>query len=159
MRTWSRPSLICLMLILFSFPSYAQGGTCSGMSLGPGASLNGFVPFPASDLWNKDISSEPVDPKSGDYIDFIGLTSTLHPDFGSGTWAGQYMGIASSFQLPRPRPRTRSTPPTSMGELGRPLSLPSISHSWEAGAAAGIANLRIETRDFKFETSNSRRWI
>src|SRR6267142_4063272 len=38
-----------------------QASSCSGMSLGQGASLNGFVPFPADSLWNKDISNDPVD--------------------------------------------------------------------------------------------------
>jgi hypothetical protein len=79
--------------MLFSFPLYAQKGTCSGMSLGQGASLNGFVPFPASDLWNTDIANAPVDPNSANYINFIGSSTTLHPDFGSGTYDGQYMGI------------------------------------------------------------------
>jgi len=61
--------------------------------LGRGASLNGFVPFPADNLWNTDISSAPVDPNSSNYINFIGKTATLHPDFGAGTYDGQYMGI------------------------------------------------------------------
>jgi hypothetical protein len=37
-------------------------GTCKGMSLGASASLNGYVPFPASNVWNTDISSAPLDP-------------------------------------------------------------------------------------------------
>jgi len=61
--------------------------------LGREASLNGFVPFPAENLWNTDISNSPVDPDSSNYINFIGPATTLHPDFGSGTWAGQSMGI------------------------------------------------------------------
>jgi hypothetical protein len=93
MRTWLRVWATGWVLVLLALPLYAASGTCGGMSLGHGASLNGFVPFPASDLWNKDISNAPVDPKSGDYIDFIGATTTLHPDFGSGTYDGQYMGI------------------------------------------------------------------
>jgi hypothetical protein len=38
---------------------------CNGMSTGQTASLNGFVPFTSSNLWNTDISSSPVDPNSG----------------------------------------------------------------------------------------------
>ena len=63
------------------------------MSLGPLASLNGFVPFPSDNLWNTDISSTPVDPNSANLIDYIGANTTLHPDFGKGKYGGQYMGI------------------------------------------------------------------
>src|SRR6202521_891901 len=67
--------------------------SCSGMSLGQSASLNGFVPFPADNLWNKDISSAPVDANSAAIINFIGSGIGLHPDFGSGLYNGQSMGI------------------------------------------------------------------
>jgi hypothetical protein len=75
----------------------ASGGnpppSCSGMSLGQNASLNGFVPFPADNLWNKDVSSAPVDPNSAAIINFIGTGIGLHPDFGSGLYNGQGIGI------------------------------------------------------------------
>jgi len=71
----------------------ALGQTCSGMSLGQGANLNGFVPFPSSNLWNTDISATPVDPNSANIINFIGTTVALHPDFGSGTFHNQSLGI------------------------------------------------------------------
>ncbi len=38
--------------------------------------------FPADNAWNRDISALPVHAKSADYINTIGLTRTLHPDFG-----------------------------------------------------------------------------
>jgi hypothetical protein len=63
------------------------------MSLGIGASLNGFLPFPADNLWNLDISTAAVDPNSDAIINFIGSTVTLHPDFGAGLYAGSTMGI------------------------------------------------------------------
>jgi len=44
-------------------------------------------------LWNTDISSSPVDPNSANYINFIGSTVTLHPDFGAGTFHNQTIGI------------------------------------------------------------------
>jgi hypothetical protein len=81
-----------LALSLLSIPTLAAQ-TCSGMSLGHGASLNGFIPFPASNLWNQDISNAPVDPNSDNYINFIGSSTPLHPDFGSGLYAGQTIGI------------------------------------------------------------------
>ena len=41
---------------------------CNVMSVGQTASLNGFVPFSSSSLWNTDISSAPVDPNSNTII-------------------------------------------------------------------------------------------
>src|ERR1700693_1540016 len=67
--------------------------SCSGMSLGQSSSLNGFVPFPADNLWNKDISSAPVDANSAAIINFIGSGIAIHPDFGSGQFSGQSIGI------------------------------------------------------------------
>lgn len=51
------------------------------------ALLNGPLPtpyplFPADNWWNLDISAAPVDPASASYINFIGATRRLHPDFG-----------------------------------------------------------------------------
>jgi hypothetical protein len=67
--------------------------TCGGMSLGQGGSLNGFVPFPSDNLWNKDISSAAVDPNSAAIVNFIGSGIGLHPDFGSGLYNGSSIGI------------------------------------------------------------------
>ncbi len=93
MRTWQRVSVAIFVLVLFALPSYAQSRTCSGMSIGQLTSLNGFVPFPADNLWNTDIASAPVDPNSAAYLNFIGMATTLHADFGAGTYNGQSIGI------------------------------------------------------------------
>lgn len=66
---------------------------CSAIGLGQGGSLNGFVPFPADNAWNRDISSAPVDPNSAAIINFIGPNIPVHPDFGSGLYNGSSMGI------------------------------------------------------------------
>ncbi len=73
--------------------AFPQAGTCSGMTVGQLTSLNGFVPFQSTSLWNTDISAAPVDPNSANYINFIGSTVTLHPDFGAGTFHNQTIGI------------------------------------------------------------------
>jgi hypothetical protein len=70
-----------------------QYGTMANASLGIDANLNGAVPFPADNTWNTDISKLPVDPNSDNLIASIGLTTGLHPDFGSGTYAGAIIGI------------------------------------------------------------------
>jgi hypothetical protein len=67
--------------------------SCAVMSSGQGASLNGFVPFPADNAWNQDISAAPVDSNSAAIIGFIGGSIPLHPDFGSGLYQGQSIGI------------------------------------------------------------------
>ena len=70
-----------------------QASSCSSMALGQGASLGGFVPFPADSLWNTDISSSPVDPNSAAIINFIGSSVGVHPDFGAGQYNGSTIGI------------------------------------------------------------------
>jgi len=81
---------LCISLMLCG-PVAAQN--CSGMSLGVGASLNGFIPFPADSLWNQNIASAPVDPNSSAIINFIGASTPLHPDFGAGLYQGSTIGI------------------------------------------------------------------
>jgi hypothetical protein len=67
--------------------------TCSVMTVGAGGGLNGYLPFPADNLWNKDISASPVDANSAAIINFIGGSVGLHPDFGSGQFGGSNIGI------------------------------------------------------------------
>jgi hypothetical protein len=87
-------TVVCCLLVVFLLASTLAAHTdCSGMAVGVGASLNGFIPFPADNLWNQNIASAPVDPNSDAIIDFIGTTTPLHPDFGSGLYAGQSIGI------------------------------------------------------------------
>jgi hypothetical protein len=84
---------LAAVIALSLLSSVAQAQSCSAMSLGRGASLNGFIPFPADNAWNQDISTASVDPNSANIINLIGATTTLHPDFGSGLYAGQTIGI------------------------------------------------------------------
>jgi len=73
-----------------------QTSACSVISTGQGASLNGFLPFPADNAWNQDVSNAAVDQTSDAIINFIGPSIGLHPDFGSGLYAGSSMGIPYS---------------------------------------------------------------
>ena len=88
-------AFLLFILQLSSGPAaFAQSaGTCAGMTVGQLTSLKGFVPFPSSSPWNTDISSAPVDSNSTNIINYIGSRVTLHPDFGSGTYANQTIGI------------------------------------------------------------------
>ena len=93
--TKTRQIIILIGLSLLSLSSHgiAQSGTCAGTDIGAGADLNGFIPFPADDAWNTDVSSMPVDPNSDNIIAFIGANSQLHPDFGAGLYDGSKIGI------------------------------------------------------------------
>jgi hypothetical protein len=84
--------LLLLLVLGFGSPVLAQSN-CSGLAVGIGASLNGFIPFPADSLWNQNIAGAPVDPNSDAYINFIGSSTPLHPDFGAGLYGGQSIGI------------------------------------------------------------------
>lgn len=88
-----RTIVLAVLELCVCAAAFGQAGTCAGMSLGPLASLNGFVPFPSNNLWNTDISNAPVDPNSANLIGYIGASVTLHPDFGAGQYNGQSMGI------------------------------------------------------------------
>ena len=58
-----------------------------------GPTLGGCPMFPANNVWNARVDSLPVDSHSATYINFIGASTTLHPDFGSAYWAGGPIGI------------------------------------------------------------------
>jgi hypothetical protein len=63
---------------------------CKNISLGDEASLNGFVPFPADNAWNTDISAASVDSNSAAITGAAEFTGHfLHPDFSSVT-GGNY---------------------------------------------------------------------
>jgi len=105
-----------------------QTSNCSQMSVGQGASLNGFLPFPSDNLWNKDISAANVDPNSANYINYIGSTVGLHPDFGSGEYDGSYMGIpytvVDSSQALIPITYTAYGSESDAGPMPIPLTAP-----------------------------------
>ena len=66
----------------------AAGGVVAAASI-QGGTLPGPLPiFPRDNWWNLDISRLPVDPGSAGYINFIGPTKTLHPDFGGNVSPG-----------------------------------------------------------------------
>src|SRR5215470_2466683 len=69
----------------------AAGPTAPAADAGPppapapaGPTLAGCPMFPAGNEWNRDVSSDPVDPRSGAYLAFMGASwRNLHADFGS----------------------------------------------------------------------------
>jgi hypothetical protein len=55
-------------------------------------SIAGVQVFPPDNPWNRDVSSDPVDPNSANLIASIGLSTGLHPDFGT-VWNNAPNGI------------------------------------------------------------------
>ncbi|MGB7985770.1 MAG: MBG domain-containing protein [Terracidiphilus sp.] len=88
-RIFLSPKLTRLLMMAIAFfvlqaAGVAAAQTCSSMSLGNTASLNGFIPFPANNVWNTNIASAPLDPNSDLITSASGFAGLhLHPDFGS----------------------------------------------------------------------------
>jgi hypothetical protein len=61
------------------------------VAVGPNKAIP-FHLFPADNPWNADVSGLPVDPESRQYLTSIGLSTGLHPDFGT-VWNGAPNGI------------------------------------------------------------------
>jgi hypothetical protein len=119
-----RTTVLVVLILELSTAVFGQSGTCAGMSLGPLASLNGFLPFPSNNLWNTDITNAPVDPNSANYINYIGSTVPLHPDFGAGLYDGQHMGIPYQIEAgSQPMVPVRLTAYGSQSDPG-PMPIP-----------------------------------
>ena len=58
--------------------------------------FSGRTPFPNDNWWNQDISRAPLDNQSNAFIDYIGRTRTLHPDFGPPPYGIPYIGVGGS---------------------------------------------------------------
>jgi hypothetical protein len=77
---------LALLLALAAAPVFAQAPQ-------PPAPLPSPLPlFPPDNWWNVDISSAPVDSNSTNFINFIGSTVGMHPDFG-GNEEGSAFGV------------------------------------------------------------------
>jgi len=54
--------------------------------------IDGCQVFPSDNIWNTTVDGLPVDSNSDSYIDTIGATAFVHPDFGT-FWEGAPIGI------------------------------------------------------------------
>jgi hypothetical protein len=79
----------CVIIAVAWFVQACSSNEGTSITQPPGDSLppNDPVPsrsvFPADNAWNRDISSEPLDPNSANLIASCGATRSLHPDFGT----------------------------------------------------------------------------
>ena len=58
--------------------------------------FSGRALFPADNWWNQDVSRAPLDSQSNAFIDYIGRTRTLHPDFGPPPYGIPFVGVSSA---------------------------------------------------------------
>lgn len=78
--TAHRPSLLAWLLAFTLAPLAALAQSGAPQAGGP---LPGPLPLlPADNWWNVDVTQAPVDPGSAAFIQFVGPTRGLHPDFG-----------------------------------------------------------------------------
>jgi RNA polymerase sigma factor (sigma-70 family) len=70
------------LLLSSPAPAKPQATVANPVQLGINASLGGKRPFPDDNLWNQDVSREPVDPSSAALIASLGADKPLFPDFG-----------------------------------------------------------------------------
>jgi hypothetical protein len=91
--------------------------------------------FPANNAWNQRVDSLPVAADSAQIIASIGLSTGLHPDFGSGTWDGGPIGIpydVVSKSTPKSKVRFEYADESDKG----PYPIPKTVHI-EGGAQSG----------------------
>jgi hypothetical protein len=55
--------------------------------------LGGRQLFPSDNWWNQDVTQAPIDPQSDAFIEFIGRTRAMHPDFGPPPYGIPYVGV------------------------------------------------------------------
>jgi hypothetical protein len=93
------------VLLLLSLSSAGQSGVhpaTAAAATDPvvGGSLAGVQVLPPDNAWNHDISNAPVDPNSANLIRSMGLTTALHPDFGTyyggAPWGIPYVTVSGA---------------------------------------------------------------
>jgi hypothetical protein len=72
-------------------PSPSGRASSTGKPAGP--TTDNCSIMPADSVWHADVSHLPVLAKSATYVNSIGLTASVHADFGSGTYQGASIGI------------------------------------------------------------------
>ena len=98
-------------------------GLLATAALSPGATrdgprIAGCPVFPADNAWNRDVSRDPVDPRSDAYVRSIGAGLRLHPDFGSGRY-GFYGFPVTIVLATQPRQAVRFTDYPDESDRGR----------------------------------------
>lgn len=72
---------------------FAILGTLAGLAAAQSPIVGNCPVFPSDNIWNTRIDQLPVSPNSNTWVNTIGTTTHLHPDFGSGLYNGGPIGI------------------------------------------------------------------
>jgi hypothetical protein len=90
--------------------------------------IGGCQVFPSSSVWNQRVDGLPVAKDSAVLIRSIGLDSPVHPDFGSGLYDGQRIGIpyvvVSGGVTPKARPKFDYADESDPGPYPIPANVP-----------------------------------
>jgi hypothetical protein len=65
----------------------------AGLAAAQPPSVGNCSVFPADNIWNARVDQLPVHPSSSTWVNTIGTSAHLHPDFGSGLYDGAPIGI------------------------------------------------------------------
>lgn len=72
---------------------FAISAAFAGLAVAQPPTVGNCTVFPADNIWNTRIDQLPVHPSSSTWVNTIGTTAHLHPDFGSGLYQGAPIGI------------------------------------------------------------------
>jgi hypothetical protein len=90
--------------------------------------IGGCPVFPTTSVWNQPVDRLPVEKDSATLIGSIGLDSPVHPDFGSGLYDGQKIGIpyvvVSGSSTPKAKPRFDYADESDPGPYPIPQNVP-----------------------------------
>ena len=102
--------------------------------------------FPADNWWNTDISNAPVDPGSAGYINFIGASRGLHPDFGGDAGGGDVYGFPYIIvDGSQPKLPVKFDDADESDNVGYPIPNEAVvSFGWIEGGQPGAVDQRME---------------
>jgi hypothetical protein len=92
--------------------------------------------FPADNAWNQRVDTLPVAANSAQLIASIGLTTGLHPDFGSGLYDGEPIGIPFDV-VTKSTPRSRVSFDYADESDKGPYPIPKTVHIEGGNASTG----------------------
>jgi len=116
------------------------------------------LPFPATNVWNKRIDARPVRSDSATLLATMGLSRTLHPDFGSFAGYGIPVNTVSTLT---PRSTVTFTWPTESDRVGYPIPATPLIEG--AGAPGDRHILMVDKRECRLwelfaASSSGGRW-
>jgi hypothetical protein len=132
------PPLVCVAAAL------VLGGATARALPVPGAPHCSI--FPASNAWNQRVDSLPVAADSAQLIASIGLSTGLHPDFGSGLYDGQPIGIPFDV-VSKSTPRAQVTFDYADESDKGPYPIPKTVHIEGGNASTGDRHALLIDKD------------